>query len=561
MRKTTLTIGVILLGLVPFVSAQMSGGSMSSDEMLQYTLNELKNRLQDVVQENTKLSNRNNALRKRMLSLRQDMRELENHKLNLMERNNDLRDFLKMDFRERALTVRKIKELTEEDSFSANVSEALMKAIEQNEARSEKLKSTMAKVQAGIQEIHRSRTEQKLSLNAGREEEKSALLLRIQKLGAGNRLLEKELPAARKKMTDGSERKIFLKEHQSSLKAQLQIFAADFEEASSQGEAVSAQTRTMTAGQDKTTEVLKEQVDSLTTQSRQMSGVMEDLLSARKKVADDVAAQELEIKTISGLLMNERQLLQEQKRILLARLEDRDGRQDAAPQIKEKLVALTEKIEPLKAERDELKTKISQQEQEGLDIKNKEAGLQRDIAQLNQDIKIEQQRGRQGKEEALRTRKANLVKLINDYQAKTQALKKQIMDRQKQENLSGQKIGAWQGRKEQLALALKAASEELAQAQDEEGNIRQAAQDLESRQGKGSEELKKSIEILEMRKAVLMSSLEAIRNKFNQDKDTIREFVQGDQKELAEYLGVLKAENMTLKDKALSLSRQNRDRP
>src|SRR3989338_5354028 len=268
-------------------------GSISSAEMLEYTLHDIKNQLQEVAADNSKLSARNNALRKRMLSLRQDMRELENHKLGLLERNNDLQDFIKMDAQEHSLAKRKTQEFEEQNSFSGQVTETLGKTIQRNEQRYKKLQNAIAKAKADLEDFRQTRSVKKASGKNSREENKNNILSQIQKTGAANRTLAKELPEFKKKVVDLKEKKKNLLARHAELKSEPQAALAGLKEAMAEEKIISEKSNSNAEPQDEDelTGDTKAQIAQLTSLYEEMRAAVQDSLAAKNKVNEESAAQ------------------------------------------------------------------------------------------------------------------------------------------------------------------------------------------------------------------------------------------------------------------------------
>jgi chromosome segregation ATPase len=527
--------------------------SISSDEMLEFTLNDIKNRLREVVEENSRLSARNNALRKRMLSLRQDMRELENHKLNLLERNNDVKDYMKMDADEVSLNQKKITEMESQDSFSDDVSTTLAKTLDEAKQRDQKLQLAINKVQSQIDELRHQNPGKKPG--SGLEESKNSIVRSIREAGASNRALERKLPEFQKKMAGIKERHQELLAKNAAIKSQLAAQQSVLDQLLAKGKNISDEGRKKNESGDQALASLKSQVDVLKSQYEEMSATLRDTSGIRQKIDNEIASQRVETKKYMDLLIQERQQLEERKNNLSRKLDLLEVASGKQPEnLQEKIAALSKELSPLQTENTELRNKITEAGAQQQKLQQQEMALKDETTQIDRDIKKAKNKSQQSVEDVLRDRKAHLRKLLASYQSKADSIKRKIAANRTQSQQAKEKINTWATRKSNLQLALEGTQDELKKAQEQEPVIRQAGKDLESRQGEGAQRLKEDLATLELRKSVLMTSLEAIKNKYSQDKDTIKEFQQGDQRELEEYLNSLKTENVALKDKVSSLA-------
>jgi hypothetical protein len=78
------------------VCAQTSSSNehktLSTDEMLDYTLVDLKRQMQRIVEENRKMSGKNQAMRRRIFFLKQQLRDYETAKISILEEALNLTD-------------------------------------------------------------------------------------------------------------------------------------------------------------------------------------------------------------------------------------------------------------------------------------------------------------------------------------------------------------------------------------------------------------------------------------------------------------------------------------
>ncbi|HRZ40842.1 MAG TPA: hypothetical protein P5246_07520, partial [Candidatus Omnitrophota bacterium] len=80
-----------------FLSAQaQTADSISTDTFLEYTLADLREKMDKAIEQNRQLSAKNDSLQKRMLFLNQEMRQFSDEKMALMEQSVKLRESIKL---------------------------------------------------------------------------------------------------------------------------------------------------------------------------------------------------------------------------------------------------------------------------------------------------------------------------------------------------------------------------------------------------------------------------------------------------------------------------------
>ncbi|MDP2653788.1 MAG: hypothetical protein Q8Q08_07125 [Candidatus Omnitrophota bacterium] len=551
--------GFLFLGLVPGAGAvSPGGGSMTSDDMLHYTLQDVQARLQEFAEENAKMSARNSSLRKRIMTVGQQIRDLENRNLGILEEKGGLKDSLDLGAQEDNVAVKTVRNLEEKIRFLENEGSELAARIAKSEALTQKLGRAIEEYRESIDQLAAER-EGMVSASRDRlKEERYKLVQLLKDRRQRQALSEKNRLGVARQVEPSQKTKEDLLSQRNTLKRQANQLVRDVKALKQENERLAAEGAQMTREQKQSIAIQKAAIEQLRADRDDLSGAIQDALVARRAIVSQFGPQEQEARKMLLAGGQQGKALSEQERILSETLKTLEGlRQSSSVRddADEKVRSLQEKIAALQEEHEQLRTKTS----EGLAGHGKsdaqERALKAEIEQLRSQAKARQSKAVAGQQARLQAEKTGVFQSIRDYQARLRTLGGQRVSVQSELALAQKKSGEMGQQMDGLKFSLAAGEEDLAALTAAREQMARESEDIAGKSPAEQDRVRDELDTLKLRQAVLESSVSAIKTKFQEDEKMTQEFLGQDKQEMEEYLSVLQFENKDLQARFLKLQK------
>ncbi len=560
MMKTMISrwiiFGILFAVLQSAVPALAQIDGMNTEQLLEYTLEDLHASMDQALARNNKLSAKNESIRKRILFMRENLREMGDARLQLREDAVELRSMIKLRARELETREKQLNSIQERKRALARERETFAKRTETLDIEQELLQQKVDNYAMEIKELQMEvKSRSRNSLLDYYSEEKARLRemvkaarARIRDKQSGVDLLDVELSRKMRSHEKALHQNEILRDRLTAL--QLSI------------EDLRAQRELLRGSRQRLQQAVKDRRGDVGKDVARLRGVIveyrkvkEEIQDKRKMVISQAESREADLKYFLGLLEEENRLLFEKKQVVRerARLADKEMSSEHTALIKQDdLRDLNENKDVLANAAREMKDQLAAQQKESELLQTKEQRLQDQIDDLAARLARTAEETAQKRQKIFGDQKEELTKLLAQYRTAYEQA------RQEQEQLEQ----AVFDREQELRLArnerqtLKSRASELEQTvRDLEAKSRTLKKKREelSRQAKQFARAgRKEIKTMEMRKRALSGSLDVINKKYQAGQVKVKDFRQ-EEDELEEYLAVIRNENRGLQKKLMSL--------
>ncbi|HSA30436.1 MAG TPA: hypothetical protein P5160_01415 [Candidatus Omnitrophota bacterium] len=540
-----------------FLSAQaQTADSISTDTFLEYTLADLREKMDKAIEQNRQLSAKNDSLQKRMLFLNQEMRQFSDEKMALMEQSVKLRESIKLGVNEAEVLRKHANNARERKQHLQLEVGSLAKRIASLDAERKLLVEKTEDVKTGLLQAQEGvRAKGDGSLLEYYFQEKYKFLDLVTQARA--RIQEKEdqldtMDLGMAKELSRKERELLLQQSRQEEIASLRL---KLRESRDKYDLLDKTRRKIQDQANVKVKDFEAGLSQLRNVHKELNLAINQLKDAKTRIEQGFEAQQKALEEQIGFLQEQNELLFLKKRDIetLALLKERGSRQEH-----EKIVLaqehnqLLERARLIKEERKSVENGIAAQKKTGESFKRDHDRLKNEILDLERDLtamknKTEQMRKAefgQKKEELkglLLQKKQNVVKMDDE----SKGLEAAFQQQQAALNDSRQRQTDLGTRLEEMANALKDAKQLAMDLSDQRQNF-------SLRSGEVSQTTRDDIKALKLRKKALEGSLDVINKKYQAGQ------LQADSRgaefaELEGYLSVLKKENAGLKKKIKAL--------
>lgn len=553
--------GLFLSGLFcPWTAAAEGvlprGSSLSMDDMLDYTLTDLRGRMQNVAGENTKLSERNNALRKRIMTLRQEVRNLENRKIELLEEAVGLSDEIKLNARELAIGEKRDESRQKGENYLAQDLRRLQEQFDQSKSEGEDLRRQVGDLTEELQGIRRDHDRRHADVKKEKfDGERYGLVQEMAEVQERIYRQQKELAGLKNRLRGAEPKHIQQQQDQQSLQRDLAGLQEEWRTLSNETELLSSHAEKLGEQKQADLQQAEEENMRLKMYAQALVSAMSELQEANRKIEAQTAQQIPQLRKYLSMLQQERQLLADRQKFLEMVL---SGYRDIKSRWQTKLSAsgddgLQQRMDALNEELARMNSQVEQQQLTQVDLAKREDTLKEDIRQMKEQLRSlfripagskQKQAYRQN------AQKAEIARL----QQRHQSSQREVGRLRTLAETARQNLATAQQRRAALVqdLATMRGDLEAAEAVLEETRQAKDAMTTDPYDQTAIAQIKADIESLKMRDTVLTSSLTVVKSKYTADDLAVQEFSR-DENSLREYLKLLQQENASLKLKLSGL--------
>jgi len=554
-----LTLAVIFLmagrDQIPSASAQQAGG-MSTDEFLEYTLAGLRKKMDKAIEQNQQLSAKNDSLEKRMLFLQKEMREFSDQKMILMEQAVKLRESIKLGADENE-TVRKQANNSRERKQHLQLEIAsLEKQVQSMDAERKYLVEKVDEVKGDLMRVQEGvRVKDKGDLLQYYGQEKYKFMELVAQARA--RIQEKE---DRLDMLDlETARKLSLREKEllarQSLEEKVSSLRLKLRESRDKYALLE---RSRIKIQDQSKEAAKnfeKGLSAMRDYSKALKLTTADMRDAKVRIDNGFEFQQKILKDHIALLQEENELLflknkELENRLLLKR--SASTQEHAQILVRNEHDQLVERARLIKQEKMNTENNIAAQKKISDSSQRDLERLKKELLEIENDLKVAKAKTEQLRKTEFGKKREELKELLLQK-------KQNVVNGDAEIKVLGQSFADqaaalknFQEQREALSGRLAGLNEDFKKAQELEKDLTGKKQEFSDRAEESSKGAREELKILKLRKKALSGSLDVARKKYQAGEAQAgvqdSEFAQ-----LEQYLSVLKKENASLKEKAVSL--------
>jgi chromosome segregation ATPase len=555
-RLNTIRISVaitffVFSGLISVEQAKAI--ALTIDDMLEYTIADLNQRMQEVINDNKQMTSRNDALRKRMLFLREQSRQLEDQKLQLMEEYLKLTADSRLDAKDYFLSEKKDQVAQDHFARLKTQKERLTQIVDKDLALQKDIEEQVQQLQKDISDIQQKRKNIPTAKPpVVRQQQFAEYRKLIQQVQSGIKQKQGEADSLSQRIASLERERAQLIQIQEQHSSRIDTLEKEGTLEEQKNRLLQEEIRGLEDRKVWSRQQIDDRLSQLKRDRDQIRNTLDQTQKALENVASEIEQKDQKLTQFSRSLDQERKILTQYSQVLTQQLALRAELKRAIQQNKTK-DSLPQDSKNKKTigneERKTLMQDLSQQQ-------TREKALQKDIARLQAEIQAKQkqlagvsQQTLLRQKQASDSRKKELLNSISQRQDSIRNLKRAMQNMQ-------QRLGEAEGQltREKGALAELSERKEtlLKDVEDLTGEMPTKIKS-EGVVNKKVSDIKQDIEILQTQSNVLSSSLPVIKSRLDSEDLEVKEFRQ-DERQLKEYLSVLSQENMTLKDKVLSLT-------
>ena len=545
---------LIFLFLIPAsgMAAPQSATSntMSMDNMLEYTLTDLKNRMQDVASENGRLSERNNALRKRIITLRQELRNLENHKISLLEDAVEASDQIKLNTKELKILERKSDNVHKGAGYLADEQTQVRQQIGDAQQEEKKLQEELSALTQEVDQIHQdSRQSKTVNPKERLDHERYKFAQLIKEAQDRIRFNQQQSANSESRINSGQLKKDQVLHTQKSLQETLSLLEEDRRSQEEESSLLEGNSQDISEERKEVLKKIQENNMALKMYIQQLETAVGKLQETNRSIVSQNILDQERAGQFKARLESERQLLNDQQQVLSKTLDVYKGIKDKL-KTKATLAAqdktVSEQTAQLQQQQQQLSTGLLSEQNKQIEFSRQEKELTGEMNRLRQKLKVVSKKSPPRKPAVAVNPQLALL------QRNTAMLKEQIGQWEKKNQQTNSNISQLKDRHGTLENSLQTIHQQTEQLDQSLVAIVPAAVAPPAYNAQAVEQTKAEIEALKMREEVLNSSLTLIKSRYETSDSPSRQ-PTSEENDLKNYLEVLKEENGGLQEKMLNL--------
>lgn len=549
MKKNHWGVLLVCMTVFPAIFAYGARADMSLDEFLEYSVRDLQERVRALNATNQEVRQKCDALRRRILSLRQEMRVLDNRKIELMENRRQLADTLRVEKRQTGVAKDQSQQVGTARKNLAVEREGLVQLVAQREQRYQDLMAYAAKLEKDIAAVQRDKGRQPSQQVSA---ERKQFQERVDKVAATNQDLRQQIRILGAKSSVPRREQVLLTQTRDDLKSRLSQTEDRLSSFLAEEKSLQEQRQNQQIAGRKIEGDARTRLVDLGTCARQLTDAIKETQSQREGILTGSLEQQNAMIKIKGLLYQQAQLLAEEEKKLtetIALRKEFSGIQNMAP--RETLADLDAQREQTESVIKDWREKLTRQQERSTQLAQEEREVQKDLKQLGSQKDF----SAQGKaaDDLLRQRKRDVLQESRSVQQKLAALKGEIRGKNQEIARISQTREQRQKERQSFDQEAEGKRKDLARLEEEEQRLMEQKQQLKGDDRSAIDQAQGGIQDLEFRRAALSNSLAMIRPRYDRQMEALADY-EKDHPNWEEYLRDLKSENQILKNKETELS-------
>lgn len=554
-------VGLILFFVMMTVYPGAAQGrqSLSTDEFLEYSLEALRSKMNEAVEENRQISARNVSIRNRVLFLREEMRKLDDDLIKLKEQAIDLRNAIRLDAAELKLEEKQVNNLLERKRHLDFERDLLKKRMETSSLERGLLEQGVNETAFDIRElagsVNGSATSQLLNY-FGEEKLKFLDMLKgyqIRIAEAQNKFDAEELVAAGHLRA----KEIALRERE-RLEGQVSEWGLRLKEEQARADLLKGEAERIQQDARENRSATEKENFEKKEYSKQLTIVIQDIKAAQQDFHVQFVKDEQELQRQIALLTEENQTLFNYKKALedqLRLLQVRDGEEHTTLLVTQQQFDLDQNKQDLINEINQARTAFANQVNINASFVRDEERLTKELGDLTARVEQVKQSAAVIREDAFGQKKAALDMAFQEQRARMQKLEQDIaaveLDLQRQKDL----LLAEQNRANDLEKTLSEGVARVKELEKNNGLLLQEQKTLSLAVIDKLSSFKKSIADARLSKRAMEASYDVIQKKYQAGEYEVKAF-EAERGELNRYLDVLKNENKGLQKRLTELKKR-----
>jgi len=538
-------------------SEAVNRNTMSTDELLEYTLTDLRVKMKQVVISNKQIAEKIQALRKRIFFLKQEVRDYENEKIGLLEESLELTDVLKLSSKERSIVEKKLEDVKDHLRDTKNEILNFKKTIESNKEKEDILQKTISLEEQEFIQLKQSfKGEDLSSAKKIYEREKDQYRISIKESQKEIDQKQKEIDVLKRRLVrsiDGRNKEWEIKR---LLEKELVFAKESIVAEQKRKESLIREGETLKKKRQQLINKEKEDISQLALYQEILEGCIDDFYNLKQTIRLEFDTHQKEMSAFKRSLMAESKLLMKQESCTLKSLEVVKKQKENAQKkmaLMSSLAEVDEKTDGVDKEKDKIRLQIANREERLRTLLKKEDEVKRQIKELEKDVSIATQKTARYKRKGEADQKRDIEGDYERSQRKIQDLNRSIDDLEGL--IAGWKEELKMQRQENNVLSKRIVkgNRDIETLKKEREEVKLKALMKDDTNKVIVEKIKDEINALKLQKEMLANSLLVIESQYDAEELAADEFIKEEQ-QLKDYFALLKEENLSLKVKMEGLS-------
>lgn len=551
-HNTKFCVAMFVFVVLAIFSMAVSALSMTTDELLERSLDSLRAKMDGAVAENQKLSAKNSSIRKRILFLKKEMRELDDQFILLKEQGIDLKNDIKADAQELKIEEKRFNNMLERKRYLTFERDTLKKQLETLGIEREMMEEEAEEISFDIQSMEGSVGQPVTSnLLDYYEEEKLELLAMLQESQKNVDRLRDDIAVIDLDIAGQLRKKEQALREQDSLKRSLSNWELRLKEED-------ARASLLNKGMDRLYDASKDRrkVFELENKGRrdyvqELTKIIDDFKIVQQDIEDQYIKDMKDIDRYRAVLKDENEFLYQYQQELQAHALLVKGKEAQEHQV---MLLADEKFEIDNARRGgkedivEMQNELARKRQENESLGRDVARLEGEINNLGAKVKEAKNSVAVVRQDAFGLKRQEIEAAMKDQLARNSALEEKIdvvdigtQEAAAQLELSQQRTGELTKELDQVERSY----EEAVSAQEE---LLAQQQEIAALNQQHIAAFQQELQEMQMRRDALEASLDIVDKKHGAALEGMKDFDDG-REELLSYLEVLKKENISLQKK------------
>jgi chromosome segregation ATPase len=543
--------GAVLLLARPCPAGAQAG--MSMDEFVEYSVKNLQNKISELNEENNSLRQKIDALRSRILFLRQEMRDMDDRRLGIIEARGGIAESGREGRKDVPLAQDRTKFLLEKRGNLFNEQSLVKEQLHRREKRQKELEEKVGSAQAGLQDVqaqYKQNTGATGQLQQPEVKRLENLIANSQKAAVE---LQRQITVMQQSLVKPRQEQVLAQKTYAALQDQLLQAQQNIQVVISREQGLSQDNR---SAQEVRNGLISSEQNKFTQREeyfRQLTDVVAALRRTHAKIFGQADAEQKKMQGIREALLGQRSLLQDQ---LAAARATADLKKAAGAPAAES-TSLAGSLSGLDAKQRQLETtvkaaqeKITQQQDRSRNYDAEEKSLNGELAGLTR--KMDEIKSRPAGNSGLAGRKTEIAGLIKEKNKQLADLQEQLKSLQGRKEQSATSQSSIETQNKEFQKNITALQKDLVKMDTAIGVTNKAREKIIKNQAGSLEENKLAIRDMEARKIALTNSVRLIQSRYDSQEIAVKDF-QKEQVQLQKYISVLNIENEGLTEKLEAL--------
>ncbi|MEW5895474.1 MAG: hypothetical protein AB1650_06935 [Candidatus Omnitrophota bacterium] len=552
MKKFFYRIFMFVFILSSFTVTGSIAQLLSTDQLLEYSLESLREKMDGAVKQNKNLSSKNSSIRNRILLLKKEAREFDDAIMRLREQAVSIENQIKLEAKELKIEEKRLNNVLEQKRHLELERDTLTKQIETTVLERNLLEQDVNETSFDVRTLKEAPKNQISGNLLNYYSDEKMRFLELLK-GSRTRLNEKrdKVDSLEIQFVDKLREKEFLTRQQETLKRTLGDFELRLNEEESRRDLLKKGEENWRDDLKSKRKECEDRNEELRQYLKMLKIVVNDLKAVRDELNSEHVRDEAHMNRILSQLKEEKTMLVGLHEITEEDRFSHQRRQDADHAV----LLLEQQLDEIKRQKEEVikefrsgQDHLAGRKKENMLLQENIGHLEKSLVSLHEDLKNFKKSVNVIRENTFGEKRAEVRKELENARVSVGKFEEDINRLQKDIENKQQLLTDSQQKRESWESDIKKAEEYLERLKAENQELLKSQRELEQFFSDRKFEMEKEINEAKMRKKALEASIDVVHKKYKAGKDELESF-EAEQAELQGYLNVLKKENSTLQGK------------